>query len=233
MKATKAVTKDLTEKKLARLKATELSFGMGGNADKDTARGGGGVAGGEASSSSSGGNVPNERLHLRDQYHAAFAKMRAADKRKDFTVVTEQRKIMKRLEREIKLKDGEPPSDNDEDGDVFEVVSSDNDEEGDGGGAGGGNDGASEDDRGYGGGGGGGSASAHSEGGSARKKARRQRDSDDGELQEMSREMAAESARARVASEAFEKRVLDSHATQAAGQSAIMAMLAQLAARRV
>ena len=234
MKASKLLTKDVTEKKQACMRATELSLGMGGNADRDIARGGGGAAKGGASSSSSGGDVPNKGLQLRDQYHAAFAKMRVAGKRNDITVVEEQRKIMTRLDREIKENDGEPPSDNDEDSEVIEVESSDESYGGGGGGEGGGNDGASEDDSGHGGGrGGGGSAAAQSEEGAARKKARRQRESDDGELQELSREMAAESARARVASEAFEKRMLDSNATHAAGQSAIMAMLAQLAARGV
>ena len=173
------LTKDVTEKKQARRRATELSLGMGGNADRDIARGGGGAAGEGACSSSSGGNVPNKGLQLRDQYHAAFAIMRAAGKRNDITVVKEQRKIMARLDREIKENDGEPLSDNDEDSEVIEVESSDESYEGGGGGAGGGKDGASEDDSGYGGGcGGGGSAAAQSEEGAAPKKAQRQRESE-------------------------------------------------------
>ena len=55
--------------------------------------------------------------------------------------------------------------------------------------------------------------------------------SDDHELEEISKEMARESARARTASEAFEKRMLDYHATTASGQGAIMAMLLQIQGR--
>ena len=58
------LTKDVTEKKQARMRATELSLGMGGNADRDIARGGGGAAGEGACSSSSGGNVPNKGLPI-------------------------------------------------------------------------------------------------------------------------------------------------------------------------
>ena len=79
---------------------------------------------------------------------------------------------------------------------------------------------------------------AESKGGSTRKKIAKRRMSDDHELEEISKEMARESARARTASEAFEKRseafekrMLDYHATTASGQGAIMAMLMQIQGR--
>lgn len=242
IKSMKAATKDMSEKKKKKaMRATELSMGLGGNADKDLAKGGECAAGGGGSSSNGGSS--QDALHLRDLYHVAFAKVRAAEKKKDIAVAKEQRKIMAQLHSQIAEMDGEDPSENDGGGETIDVWSSDASDGGgdcDGSGAGAAANDFGVDDEDGGGFDGKGlrghsgqskSPAAESKGEAARKKIARRRESGDDELEELSREMTAESARARSASEAFEKRMLESHATTVAGQNAILALLAHINGR--